>query len=254
VSLLQRTRQELLRATKSPFTSRTDRPLLVHCGHHKSGTVWFREVLRSVADPYGLRFQEVDHAREPIRSRTDLAFYSQSVNFNRDQLGDRPFRGTHMIRDPRDLAVSGYEYHLVTSEEWVREPHPKLGRSYQDHLRSLSEHDGLIFEIKWQTSQTAAVMGQWDYDQPEFLELRYEDAIANEVETFTKMFRWYGLNDTATGLGLEAADRLSLKRGGARSSHARSGAPGEWRQRLAPDHLALLNELAGDHLIRLGYE
>ena len=253
-SLRQRAQEDLRRAFKNPFASPVNRPLLVHCGHHKAGTVWFREVLLSVAGSHGLRFQEIDGTREPIRSRTDVAFHSHSELFERDRLGGRRFRGTHLIRDPRDLAVSGYEYHLVTSEAWALKPHPKLGMSYQEYLHSVSEHEGLMFEIRWQTSLTTAAMGQWDYHQPEFLELRYEDAIANEEETFARAFQWYGLNRTATSLGLKAVDRLSLKRGGARTGHARSGALGEWRNRLAPDHLALLKELTGDLLVRLGYE
>jgi len=249
----QRVHRDLLRATRNPFTSRADRPLIVHCGYHKAGTVWFREVLSSVVRPYGLRFQEVK--KEPIRSDTDIAFCADSRDYRNDLLGHRLFRGSHMVRDPRDLVVSGYEYHLVTEEAWAHQPRPAYrGMSYQAYLHSLSEHDGLMAEIEWVAKFTARLMTAWDYGQPEYLELRYEEALADEQGTFQKVFQWYGFNEIATSIGLEAVDRLSLKRGGAIPNHVRSGAPGEWRTRLAPEHIARFKELTGDLTIRLGYE
>jgi hypothetical protein len=248
----RRARREILRSTRNPFPSRDSRTLLVHCGHHKSGTVWFRQVFFSVIRPYGLRQQEGRSA--PIRPATDFAFYANAATFRRQQIGDRPFRGSHLIRDPRDLVVSGYEYHLVTQEPWTQRPWYQ-GLSYQAYLQSLSEHDGLMAEIEWMAVGTAADMARWDYHQPEFLELRYEDAFADERGTFEKLFGWYGLNDRATAGALEAVDRLSLKRGGgALPNHARSGDPGEWRRRLSPEHIARFKELTGDLTVRLGYE
>ena len=32
-----------------------------------------------------------------------------------------------MIRDPRDVIVSGYFYHQWTDEPWANEPRPELG-------------------------------------------------------------------------------------------------------------------------------
>ena len=249
----RRAHQEFLRATTSPFSSRGDRPLLVHCGYHKAGTVWFRSVLLAVMGPYGLRQQE--GKSDPIRSDTDVAFYAHAGSFDREQLGHRSFRGSHLIRDPRDMVVSGYEYHLVTREAWALRPYPRFdGLSYQAYLNSMDEHDGLMAEIEWLASGTAAAMGSWDYGQPEFLELRYEDALSDEQGTFKMLFHWYGLNDAAHAVGMDAVDRLSLRRGGAIPNHARSGQPGEWRKRLSPEHVGRFKELTGDLVVRLGYE
>lgn len=249
----RRARNELLRSTRSPFPSRGSRTLLVHCGYHKAGTVWLRHVLLSLIRPYGLRKQEGKSVA--IRSGIDVAFYTNAATFRRDQIGDRPFRGSHLIRDPRDLVVSGYEYHLVTAEPWTQRADPAYGGlSYQAHLHSVGEHEGLMAEIEWVAAGTAAAMGEWDYDQPEFLELRYEDAFADEQGTFGSLFRWYGLSEEATASALQAVDRLSLKRGGAVPDHARSGKPGEWKSRLSPAHIARFKELTGDLVVRLGYE
>ena len=245
--------QRVRRAVTNPFEPGVGRPLLIHCGHHKAATVWVRQVLVEVMRHYGLRQQE--GRGEPIQAATDLAFYTNAERFHREQVGSRAFRGSHLIRDPRDLVVSGYEYHLTTSEPWVRRPMAKYGGlGYQAHLRSLDEHEGILAEIEWFSRWTGAAMGGWDYDQPEFLELRYEDALADEAGTFDSLFRWYGFDDGARGIGLEAAERLSLRRGGAIANHARSGRPGEWRERLGAEHLERLSELTGDLIVRLGYD
>lgn len=78
--------------------------------------------------------------------------------------------------------------------------------------------------------------------------------MADESGTFGRLFRWYGFDDAATAVGLEAVDRLSLKRGGAIPNHVRSGRPGEWQARLGSVHLERLRELTGDLVARLGYE
>ncbi len=249
----RRARRELWRTFRNPFPPGTPRRLVVHCGHHKAGTVWFREVLLSVIGHYGLRPQE--GKADPIEPGTDLAFYAHAGSFRRSQIGARPFRGSHLIRDPRDLVVSGYEYHRVCDERWTRRPQPAYGGlGYQDYLCSLDEHDGLMAEIEWLATTTLAEMSDWDYHQPEFLELRFEDAVADERGTFDTLFRWYGFDDAAVAFGLEAVDRLSLRHGGALPRHARSGRPGEWRDRLAPDHIDRFKELTGNLTVRLGYE
>jgi hypothetical protein len=245
--------RETRRATRNPFPAGAPRVLVVHCAHHKAGSVWFRKVVMAVVAHYGLRKEE--GKRRPLDPEADVAFYNDAGTFDPEQIGARPFRGTHLVRDPRDMVVSGYEYHLTTTEPWALRPDPRFGGlSYQEHLRSLDPHAGLRAEIAWQASGTAAAMARWDYGRPEFLELHYEDAVDDERATFERLFRWYGFDDAAVAVGLDAVDRFTLKQGGALSGHVRSGIPGEWRTRFDPDHRAYFQELTGDLLVRLGYE
>jgi hypothetical protein len=248
-------RRRTTRLAKTPFASRVHRPLLVHCATGKAGSVWFREVLLAVAREYGLQFRMLRKAPGGIPPSLDLVVGTPAW-FRRGDIGDRGFRGSHVIRDPRDLVVSGYEYHKVTTEAWCRTPNPRRpgGLSYQALLSALDEHDGLMAEIDYVARRTGAEMAVWTYGQPEFLELRYEDAIADETGTFERLFRWYGFNDRAVVVGLDAVDRLSLKRGGARPNHARCGAPGEWRARFSPAHVERFKLLTGDVVVRLVYE
>lgn len=244
-----------IRSVASPFEPHSDHPLLVHCATGKAGTVWFQEVLRSVTRRYGLRFQMLQKEPGSLKPTTDLAFGSPAY-FRRQDLAGRSFRGSHVIRDPRDLVVSGYHYHKVTTEEWCRRPNPKRpgGLSYQAFLLSVDEHEGLMAEIEYMARYTGASMARWNYDQPEFLEIRYEDTFADDVGTFERLFRWYGFNQRAVQIGLDAVNALSLRRGGAVANHARSGTSGEWRAQFAPEHVERFKQLTGDLVYRLGYE
>jgi hypothetical protein len=237
-----------------PHGSRTT---VVHVAHHRIGTVWFRNVLSLIARQFGLSFQRV--AGESGLPYADVLLYPHSRLFDGPRL--ESFRGSHLIRDPRDVVVSGYHYHLWTHEKWAHIPSPEYGGiSYQQYLRSLDPEDGIAAEIRRCAESHFAEMGAWNYAQPEFLELRYEDFIADEADHFARMFRHYGFNEAAVERSVDLALRFSFQKKAGRSigevqegSHLRSGKPGQWQEVFTPDHKALFRELNGDLLERLGY-
>lgn len=244
------------RHTRNPFPPGQPRPLLLHCCHHKTGTVWLIRVLQGVADHYGLRFQNLRGAHPSPGTNIALQHDSQV------DLATLPdFRGSHMIRDPRDVVVSAYFFHLWTNEAWVHAPSPEYGGlSYQAHLRSLSQEDGLLEEIR-HSMPVIDEMTRWNYEDPRFLELRYEDAIADEVGLFSALFRHYGFHDAAAETSTAIAHRFGFERVAGRRvgetrerDHLRSGRPGQWRVVFVDTHKSLFQELAGDALIALGYE
>lgn len=53
-----------------------NKKLIVHCCHHKVGTVWFKNVFRRVADRYGLIFQ--DCKQDELHSYTDIFLQDHS--------------------------------------------------------------------------------------------------------------------------------------------------------------------------------
>ncbi|MGH2817503.1 MAG: sulfotransferase domain-containing protein [Actinomycetota bacterium] len=189
----------------------------------------------------------------------EILLYRHSRLFDRKALDS--FRGSHLIRDPRDVVVSGYHYHLWTDEEWVHVPSPEYGgMTYQQYLRSLDLEAGMAAEIRRSAGSDLAEMGQWTYAQPEFLELRYEDFIVDEANHFGRIFRHYGFKPAAVERSVDLALRFSFQRMAGRSigqvkegSHLRSGKPGQWREVLSPRNMALFRELTGDLLERLGY-
>lgn len=249
-----------LRRRISPFRREAGRRLIVHCSHHKAGTLWLTNVLRALSEEFGLRTQRCGSG--PIPEDTDVAVFDHSRHFDRGSLASRQFRGSHLVRDPRDIVVSGYFYHLWTDEAWVKTPRPDLdGRSYQQALQESNRHDGLLQEIRWASRATLAEMAAWNYNQPEFLELRYEELIDDAPSHFGRLFDWYGLSPTAVRQGLRIADEFAFTRQTARQigdeaerSHLRSGQPGQWAQYLEQEHLDLLDRTTGDLLVRLGYK
>lgn len=248
--------------------------MLIHCSHHKVGTVWFKSVLRAVANEYGLRVTVNDVSRIPRgasifiddHGKTDLSCIEQK------------YRGSHMIRDPRDVVVSGYHYHLWTKERWANTKVASLGPqietywpllpvkdiahlTYKEYLNSLDKEVGLMTEIARASSTDIQDMVRWDYANPHILNFRYEDIMQDEEGMFRRIFAYYGFNEEAIARSTEIAMTFSFKNQAKRSvgqsqeqSHLRSGKAEQWRQEFSEAHKAYFKKLHGEDLIRLGYE
>lgn len=246
--------------TRTPFPDLRDAPTLLHCPHHKVGTVWFENVMRAVAAEFGLRVHRV--TGPGVLPRADVLLYRSARLFDPAALAARRLRGSHMVRDPRDVVVSGYYYHLWTPEKWVHRPRADLGgASYQEYLRSLPQDEGLAAEIRRAAGTSLSEMSNWDYERPEFLELRYEQILGNELETFGRVFHHYGFTEASAARAAELADTFSFRQMTGRSvgeaqlgTHYRSGRPGEWREAFTNEHRKLFKEMTGDLVERLGYE
>lgn len=241
------------RRFRDPFAPETPRVLLVHGAIHKGGSVWLARVLGAVTAHYGLFL--FNGSQDDLPEDADLLFESHTL-IRPDELP--PFRGTQMVRDPRDLVVSGYHYHLRTTEAWVREPNDDLGGlGYQEYLRSLDADAGLHAEIDRLAPDLGRWADTWDFDDPRFLHLHYEDLVADEPAVFARMFRHYGFSPAAVETSVGIASRFSLDKAKIdprTSSHIRSGAPGEWRDVLTADHIEHVKATLGPLLVRMGYE
>jgi hypothetical protein len=160
-----------------------------------------------------------------------------------------------MIRDPRDMIVSAYFYHLRTTESWALSPQESYdGRSYQNYLKSLDQREGILAEIRRSSSVDIADMVRWNYGDPRFIELRYEDFIGNEENAFRTLFQFYGFKPEAVDSCVEIALGFSLKNVKTGSSHIRSGQPNEWREYFSREHRDVFKQLTKDAALALGYE
>jgi hypothetical protein len=244
-----------LRGVGTPFAPGHEVPLLLHCTHHKSGTVWFANVLHAVAVRYGMSFAQTESATLPADARVVL-----HMNSGIDLDALPALRGSHMIRDPRDVVVSGYHYHRWSYEPWLHVPRDDLdGQSYQQHLNALSLHDGLLAEIR-ESAPVIRQMTDWNYDDPRFLELRYEDAILEGDLTFRRVFEHYGFHPRAVDRAIRLAQSFSFERVTRRRvgqvagrSHYRSGRSGQWRDVFTDEHIALFDQVTDRAAHRLGY-
>jgi hypothetical protein len=198
-----------------------------------------------------------------------------------------------VIRDPRDIIVSGYFSH--------RNSHPvdsqPLLAAHRDRLRSASLEDGLVMEMDFSRADLLE-LADWDYERQEILELHLEELTARPYDGFVAVFRHLGLlaDDEptkgsqllgiwlrrmlnrlstrrglgglrrpmpATGeilLGAVYANRFEVKSKGRRpgtedtASHYRKGVAGDWANHFTDVHVEAFNERFGDLLQRLGYE
>jgi hypothetical protein len=299
-----------------PQSEIRDRDLFAYFGHHKCASTWIVDILWQVADQIGLRHIGVHDALTPsdigplAETRPDASPFDRAELRNRiDAVGadlvichtaDRqqadvlhPTRAFHVIRDPRDIIVSGYFSH--------RNYHPTEGRprlqAHRDALRALSPEEGLILEMAFAETELQQIRN-WDYSQDHVLELKMEDLVFYPYDGFLTIFNHLGLLTAdeptvatqemrvwlarltnrlarrpaferirrqmlATGeivLGAVYAHRFEAKTGGRergtenRTSHYRKGIAGDWVNHFTPEVAEAFVMRFDDLLVQLGYE
>jgi hypothetical protein len=237
------------------YESDCDLPYQILIGtHHKTGTNWLNAIFRSICTEYALSFRYGEQAQ----LTGDLEVFLQDHSHFDLRALENEFRGLHMIRDPRDVIISGCFYHQKSDEAWLHQPRADFGgKSYREALRECRDQEAqLAFEMAHTAKDTIADMLSWDYHHPRFFEVKYEDLMADtELMLFHRIFVFLGFPTAVLPKLLKIAFDNSLfsgrlKKGG----HIRSGKTRQWRQYFtkAVGHRFL--DLYGDALIALGYE
>ena len=282
-------------------------------GHHKCASTWIDNILRDVCVEAGLRYRPlVDH--QTPQGHGPLTDYTATIP--RNELGQHVareqidllgcftadwtqveqlpgVRGVHVIRDPRDIIVSGYFSHK-NSHPVEHLPHMA---AHRDRLRAASKEEGLFLEMDYAASEMAD-LSSWRYDHPDILELKMEELTPKPYAGFLEIFSFLGLLEdnpyTLQGrlrtwsaalrnrlaqqhprlkalrqktpvygellLGRVFDHRYSKKAGGRskgtadRKSHYRKGVAGDWRNHFTPDHVAAFKDRFGTLASDLGYE
>lgn len=235
-----------------------------------------------------------ERRRLGTRAREAGADIVSCITADREQLDAlAPARAFHVIRDPRDIIVSGYFSH--------RNSHPTDGlpllAEHREHLRTVPQHDGLLLEMDF-AHAVLTDLAEWDYDRPEILELRLEDLAARPCEGFIRIFSHLDLlpqDEPTAGRALagiwlrRTLNRVSSRRGlrplrrpmpvtgeillgavygqrfeaktkGRRAgmedtaSHYRKGVAGDWANHFSPVHAEAFEERHPGLLQQLGYE
>jgi len=264
------------RMAPRPFPTRS----LVHFSYHKCLTVYFQRIMRQLAEEYAFAYahcqSDVSKFLRLVGADGGQRFVSVNNVLVPGLDGMTNIRGSHFIRDPRDLVVSGYRYHLWTDEKAFRDPgydwsnivadpwfsehvEPNPARaprniSYLDYLNTLDSERGMTLELL-RLEPALRQMGEWNYGNPHILEMRYEDIIGHEPEAMKTVFRHYGFRPELMARGVQLAERLSLKnqqQGGAR--HVRNGAAKQWEAEFSPRLRELFKSRHLGLLVKLGYQ
>ncbi|MEM9796697.1 MAG: hypothetical protein AAF919_09420 [Pseudomonadota bacterium] len=246
-------------------------PRIVCVGtHHKTGTVWMRRVFRRLAEALGVATHVVYRNTDPgiLPPRDRVILFSWSSAFP-DWLLDRPdARILHLIRDPRDVLLSGMRYHRRASAEAEPDLHVARddldGRSYQQHLEHLPDDDArLSFEMGEHHARTLKEMCDWSYDRANTVEARYETLMRDTGGTaFRDHLRDLGLPEPEVETGAGIFWRHSLfgglaettRRDPALAGHVADGRVAQWRKALPSAIATRYAERHGNQLVSLGYE
>jgi len=255
-------------------------PLLAYFGHHKAASRWFRFVVGDACEQLGLRWAYVHNPRQFAsglkryveENQVDFLIHANAnIEHLNGVLGG--LRGFHVIRDPRDVAVSAYFSHLHSH---TTDDFPRLVE-HREKLRRATKDEGLLLEIEFRREEYRA-MAEWDYSLPNVLELKMEQAVREPQQCFRRIFAFLGLVEGGPSrpegyhnphLTKLTADKLSeivdrndfAKKTGGRKpgeedvqSHYRKGVPGDWRNHFTEEHREYFQKNFNGLLMKLGYE
>jgi hypothetical protein len=158
-----------------------------------------------------------------------------------------------IFRDPRDVAVSHVFY--VTDME-ARHVH-------HDYYRSLPDFDSRLKvsilgrpDIDVEFPDIAArfqpYLG-W-LDQPSVMKIHFEDLVDDRAASLNRILDHFLARVPLAAAREKILDALESSINPGKSPTFRSGKTGEWRQLFTPEHKRIFKDVAGDLLLRLGYE
>jgi hypothetical protein len=172
---------------------------------------------------------------------------------------DPAIRMIHLVRDGRDVVVSGAAHwgNLSRAAAPGRAPRP----APEPRLPTGGVHpESFEMFIRYWTEANRAVIDAAPKFR-HFLQVRYEDLLEHPEREATRLLEFIGAgNDAATVKAcVHAASFEALSGGRARgdedaSSFYRKGIAGDWRDKLSPEQTAEFERLAGDLLDRFGYQ
>ena len=167
----------------------------------------------------------------------------------------RPERVNYFIyRDPRDMLVSQVFFATDMHEEHGMHEYyqslPDFGERLKAAITGI-DRDGLyMVSVKHRYEGVF----QW-LEQKHVLCLRFEDLIDNRQSTLDAMLHEVERTGYRIPTPREKALSILVEAIQPRKSHTfRSGKTGGWREHFTENHKTLFKDVAGDLLIRLGYE
>jgi hypothetical protein len=258
-------------------------PQMLVFSYHKSGTSLFARVMPKVAAALGLRIGTRYGMVWDIDPALDICLLPHSLLASSLT---RPHRAIRVVRDPRDIWVSGYLYHRHTQEPWCVntdfDPTPPIrvprvdyafqhrperwkrnylaalgGKSYQQNLLDRDRDAGLAFELAGYTACTLAAMRAWRTTGPDTLDIHLEDFSHDYDAAMRRVFRHLGLSDDdcATAVGVARSEDIAGMDDAAIASRPQihSRTLSKWASFLTADQVARFEQMHGDLILGLGY-
>ena len=269
-SIIYRSEKKLQRIR---FVSQSaDLPILLGISFPKSGTHLLDQILLgfSKVAPYAKRLHSfyAEYEGESGKKR-DAQQALQWVNslqpsdvasahlFARPQVVDRVckpnFIPFFIYRDPRDVVVSHVFY--VTEME-SRHVHHNFYQSLPDFSTRLKvsilgrPDAGIEFP---NIAERFAPYMDW-LNHSEVLAIHFEDLIEDRAATLTRIMDHFLTRAPAQPSRQLILDSLEASINPTKSPTFRSGKTGEWKKHFTEEHKMIFKDIAGDLLVKLGYE
>lgn len=159
-----------------------------------------------------------------------------------------------IYRDPRDLLVSQVFFATDMHEEHGMHDHyqslPDFGERLKVAITGI-DRDGL-----YMVSVKGRYEGVFEWlAQPNVMCIRYEDLVNNRDATLASMLDEIEKTGYRIPTPREKAMSILIEAIQPKKSHTfRSGKTGGWKEYFTDEHKRLFKEVAGDLLVRLGYE
>lgn len=255
----------------------------VYFGHHKCASRYLRAVCSQTAYLLGWSVGKPTQVADLYMIDNAAPEELQAVQ------AAGPFRGFHVIRDPRDIVVSGYFSHLH-SHPIFREG-DRFSRWRAQLAQAATVEEGLLLEMDFEAKNFANI-ANWNYDNANIYETRFEQLVVNPPAVLADIFAflaipivrthwlqtgWIASEVMARRLGKRPQRRraslphtlfafvlwrnsFQRKAGGRRPGeedlrhHYRKGMAGDWHNHFTPRVVSAFKERYNDLLIDLGYE
>ncbi len=238
--------------------------------HHKTGTVWMRRVLHDIKRTQDIPLMQCYRAKklsQAAKTGPQIIVNWEST-FPKELRALPHARFIHMIRDPRDVLLSGMRYHRkapLGREKFLADTRDDLnGLNYQDHLNALpTDHDRWLFEMRNKHADTVREMLDWDYEGYNAFDIKYEDLILDlDCSLWRAMLEEFQIEGLDIDKAVQSYWDHSLFGGVAEAkelgpqhaAHISSGSIAQWKTQMPRALAEIYADEYGDALVRLGYE
>lgn len=240
----------MLRKFLSQFSS-TKAPVRCIGTYHKTGTVWLLNVFSDIANDLGVTLINMPREETPSGALQNGTFYFQEQSLFASSFYQTDARGIRIIRDPRDVVISGARYHCKSEEAWLHVPQELFGgHSYHEEINAQPTlTDQLRFEMRNTGNTTIRQMVHANADterhafiQKHFLTVRYEDLINDtELKVVKQICKHLQIPFKIAAPHFQR--HALFGNGSYKSAHVRSGKAEQWKsifdRKLAEDFAAM---------------
>lgn len=180
--------------------------------------------------------------------------YVDAIPENTEYLCQAGRANYFIYRDPRDMLVShvffATDMHMSHGMHDYYQSLSGFDERLKIAITGINKNDLFLVNVR----QRYEGVFQW-LEQPQVLCIRFEDLINNREQTLNSMLDEVEKNGFSIPTPREQALQVLLTSIQPKKSHTfRSGKTGGWKDHFTPEHKALFKDVAGDLLVKLGYE